>query len=298
MTELESDASQTYNELASKYGISRLTVASRLRRLFKKDVIKIFCWADPLALGFNISAGLGICTQPGRVNEAADKLAACTQISHVLLVTGRFDIVAWCQFREREELSEFILNELGNIPGIQRVDTQLVLRQVKAYPMLLADNKKFPLFNSVTQTLDELDLKIIYELQKDSKQKPLQLAQKFGVSDTTILRRTKRLVDEKIIRMITYIHPFALGYEGVATIALKCDADKTREVTETISAYKNVQYVSTYTGQYDISIWVVFRNLNDLGNFIEVELRSIPGLRESETMIVHKMVKTSNPYSL
>jgi hypothetical protein len=36
---------------------------------------------------------------------------------------------------------------------------------------------------------------------------------------------------------------------------------------------------------------VVFRKLSDLQHFIYVELGSIPGLRETETMIVYKVFK-------
>jgi Lrp/AsnC family transcriptional regulator for asnA, asnC and gidA len=242
---------------------------------------------------------LGICTQPGRINETAERLAACAQISHVLLTTGRFDIIAWCQFREREELSDFLLNELGTIPGLQQhVDTQLVLNQVKAYPMLLANDKEPLRLKNVAHDLDDLDLKLINELQRDARQKPVHIAQKFGVSDTTILRRTKRLVDEQIIRMVTFVHPFALGYDGVATIGLMCDMDKTSKAAEAIAAYTNVQYVFISTGQYNISTWVMFQNLSDLGHFIDVELSSIPGLRNADIMIIHRIVKTSNPYPL
>ncbi len=301
MKELESDANQTYNNLASKLNINRLTVANKVRRLFDNDVIKIMCLADPVALGYNVASGFRICAQPGQINKAADRLADCTQISHVYLVTGYCDIIAWCQFRNREELSNFITNELGTIPGLQHVETQLVLNQVKMFPMLLANDKEPPRLNNMAHhlyDLDDLDLKLIKELQRDARQKPVNLAQKFGVSDTTILRRSQRLVNKQIIRIMASINPFALGYEGVAIIMLKCDMDKEMKVIEAVAAYKNVPHVFISTGQYTISILVVFHNLNNLWHFIDVELRSIPGLRDIDTMIIHKMVKTSTPYPL
>jgi len=52
MTELESDATQIYKDLADKLGMSRPTVASKVRKLLDSDVIKIICWADPVALGY------------------------------------------------------------------------------------------------------------------------------------------------------------------------------------------------------------------------------------------------------
>jgi Lrp/AsnC family transcriptional regulator, regulator for asnA, asnC and gidA len=131
MTELESDATQTYKDLAEKLGISRPTVASKVRKLLDSGVIKIICWADPVALGYKIGAGLTIYAQPGRINEAAHGLAAFSQVSHVQLVTGRFNIMAWAQFREREDLSSFLINEFGSIHGVLYVETNLMLKQVR-----------------------------------------------------------------------------------------------------------------------------------------------------------------------
>jgi DNA-binding Lrp family transcriptional regulator len=298
MTELESDATQTYKDLADKLGISRPTVATKVRKLLDSGVIKIICWADPVALGYKISAGLTIYAKPGRIIEAAHCLAAFTQVSHVQLVTGRFNIMAWIQFKEREELSNFLTNEFSSIPGVIYVETNLMLKQIKVSPRLLIDKKESPLLENVTKDLDELDFKLIRELQTNARQKADHLAKTLGVSDTTVLRRIQRLVDEQVIRIRTLVHPFALGYEGVATLGLKCDIDRVKKAAEAVASYRNVQYVSISTGRYDVSAFVVFQNLSDLWNFITLELGSIPGLRDVDTIISHKIIKTSFPYSL
>ncbi len=298
MTELEADANQTYKDLALKLGISRPTIASKIRRLLDSEVIKIICWANPLALGYKVATGLLITAQPGKISEAASALAAYPQVSHVLLITGRFDIMAWAQFREREEFSDFLVNELGKVPGILHVETQLTLNQIMVSPRFLKEKKEPTYFDNVPIEIDDLDFKLIKELQKHARQSSVHLAQKFGVSDTTILRRVQRLEDENIIQIRTLVHPFSLGYEGVATIGLKCEMDKIKKAAQAIAAYKNVQYVFISSGRYDICAWVVFRNLNDLWNFIDVELSNISGLRDADTMINHKIVKNATPYPL
>jgi len=298
MTELESNANQTYKDLALKLGVSRPTVASKMRRLLDSEVIKIICWANPLALGYKVAAGLLITAQPGKISEGASALAAFPQISHVLLITGRFDIMAWAQFRERDELSDFLVNDLGKVPGLLHVETQLSLNQIMVSPRFLKEKKEPTYFDNVPIDLDDLDFKLIKELQKQARQSSVHLAQKFGVSDTTILRRIQRLEDENIIQIRTLVHPFSLGYEGVATIGLKCEMDKIRKAAYAVASYKNVQYVFISSGRYNISAWVVFRNLNDLWNFIDVELSSISGLRDADTMINHKIVKNATPYPL
>ena len=98
-------------------------------------------------------------------------------------------------------------------------------------------------------------------------------------------------MDEHIIQIITAVNPYALGYEGIATIGLKCDPAKVMEVVDTVASFRHVAYVALCAGRYDVLIWVVFRNLSDLRNFLIVELGKIPGLKGLETAINYKSVK-------
>jgi Lrp/AsnC family transcriptional regulator, regulator for asnA, asnC and gidA len=292
MGELEADARQTYKDLAVKLGVSRPTTTGRIGRLLDSGILRIICWADPVALGYKFLVTLSIYTHPGRVNDVAARLAAYPQVSHVHLCTGRFNIIAWAMFRDGENLSNFLSNDLGSISEVLNVDTMLTLQQVKLFPWLLTDEKEPYNPEKRAKDLDDLDLKLIGELQKDVRQKAGHLARKLGVNRTTIIRRTQRLTDEHVIRIRTAVHPFALGYEGIAIIGLKCNPDKVREIADAVASYSNVQYVGICAGRYDITAWVEFRKLHDLRHFITVELGSIAGLKDTDTMIVYKLVKT------
>ena len=100
-------------------------------------------------------------------------------------------------------------------------------------------------------------------------------------------------MDEHVIRIGINTHPFALGYEGVATIGLKCDPGKVMEVAEAVASYKQVQFVGICAGRYDIATWVVFRKLNDLRHFVTVELGNIPGVKDIDTILNFKLAKMS-----
>ena len=292
MRELESDAMQTYKDLASRLNVSRPTIMNRMHQLLDSGIIRIICLADPQALGYKFIVSFAIQAQPGQTASVAERLEACPQILHIYLCTGHFNIIAWALFRENEDLSDFLLNELDSIAGIKDVETILTLQEIKVSPRLLTDDKEPRHLGSPVRELDDLDLALIRELQTNGRQKAGHLAQKLGIYRTTVLRRTKRLLDERAIQIRTIVHPFALGYEGVATIGLKCNPDRVREVAAAVASYKQVQYVSVCTGRYDITIWVVFRKLSDLRKFITVDLGTIAGLKDTETMINHKQVKS------
>jgi Lrp/AsnC family transcriptional regulator for asnA, asnC and gidA len=139
--------------------------------------------------------------------------------------------------------------------------------------------------------LDDLDLNLIKELQINARQRTDGLARKFGVNNTTVTRRIQRLLNKDVIQFRTYIHPIALGYEGIALVGLRCNPVKVREVADAVASYKQVQYVGILAGRYDITAWVAFQKLNDLHHFVSVELGSITDLREIDTMIIYKIVK-------
>jgi len=289
--EFESDARQTYKDLAAKLGVSNPTITGRVKRLVDGGVIRTICWADPISLGYKFRVIFAIYTLPGYGSDVADRLAANTRISAVHLCTGRFNVMAWALFRTGEDLSDFLSNELKPIPGVLHVETILTLQEVKVSLSLVATDKETRNPENSEKDLDDLDLKLIRELQTDARQKAGQLARKLGVYQSTVFRRMQKLMDEHVIRIGIYTHPFALGYEGVATIGLKCDPGKVRDVAEAVASYKQVQYVGICAGRYDIATWVVFRKLNDLRHFVTVELGSIPGLKDIDTIVNFKLVK-------
>ena len=146
--------------------------------------------------------------------------------------------------------------------------------------------------------LDDLDISLINELQIDSNQSPGLLARKFGVYNSTIHRRINRLIDENVIQFIAVTDPTVLGYEYNVEIGLKCAPDRIREVAEAVASYDNIQYVSICAGRYDIDTIGMFRKLNDLEEFISIELGKIAGLMFTETSVNHKAVKTLSQISV
>jgi DNA-binding Lrp family transcriptional regulator len=290
VTELESDARQTYRDLANKLGMNRITVANKINNLVDNDVIGFVCLPDPLALGYEFAVYLAINAQPAQLNNVANRLATSPQIFSTWLCTGRFNIGAFALFRKRRELSDFISNELGTIDGLY-VETLGLLEIVKAVARFLSDEKESQYLEGPRHNPDELDLKLIRELQSDARQKPNSLAKKLGTNETTVLRRIQRLVNERVILIRVGINPSVVGYEGSAYLGMKCDPAKIREVADAVASYKQVGYVAVCAGRYDILTFVWYKKMSDLRRFITVELGAIPGLREIEISLISKFIK-------
>lgn len=126
--ELEMDGRQTNAELARKIGTSKATARRKLNSLLDDGIIRIVSVADPQAQGYKTVATMGIKVQPGEVESVANKLASYGNIPFVIITAGRYDIITIVMFRDPEDLSEFIRNELGDISGLLSAETMIYLK--------------------------------------------------------------------------------------------------------------------------------------------------------------------------
>lgn len=294
IAELESKPRQPNTETASKLGLSRSTVQARLQKLYDTKVIRTVAVADPMAVGNSTCVLIGINTSPGQMLAVADQLASHSRIQHLMLCIGRFDIIALALFRKRADFLNFLVNDIGTLSGVNNIETMLTLKHVKLMGPLLSDEDEYYPKQTPTTNIDSLDVALIRELEADATQNTRYLAGKLGTSQSTVLRKMQKLQDDQVIRIMTLTDPLALGYEGVATIGIRCDAVSVNDAAHLIASYRNVQTVAICTGRYDIVAWVFFRELSDLSDFVTSEISKIPGMQYTETVTNLKIVKTSH----
>lgn len=134
--------------------------------------------------------------------------------------------------------------------------------------------------------MDELDSRIIDQLSEHARQSSVELAQKLGVSETTIRRRIQRLEDIGVISFQVIVNPAKMGYEIIALLALEVDLNRIDEVSESLARCPNVRYVSLCTGNHDIFAGAWFKSSIELTKFVKEYLATIHGIRRSETFIV------------
>ena len=69
--------------------------------------------------------------------------------------------------------------------------------------------------------MDDLDRKIIAILQSNGRASNAQIARNVGVSEGTVRRRVRRLIEEAVIRVVAIPDLEKLGYGTVALIGLQ-----------------------------------------------------------------------------
>jgi len=77
---------------------------------------------------------------------------------------------------------------------------------------------------------DELNRKLIQELQKSGRQGYVALAEMLGVVEGTVRKRVKDLLDKKVIKIVAVPNPRALGYNFVSIMGLQVRMAELRKV--------------------------------------------------------------------
>lgn len=128
---LQEDGRTAFTEIAKKHEISEGTVRNRVSRLIEDGVLRIVGVADPLKLGFTVSAVIGVSIQGGNIDQAGREIAAFPEVSDVIMVSGEFDLILLVYCRDREHLTEFLNQKLRPIDGISHTQTFVVLSTFK-----------------------------------------------------------------------------------------------------------------------------------------------------------------------
>ncbi len=133
--------------------------------------------------------------------------------------------------------------------------------------------------------MDDLDIRIIQLLQVDGRASNARIARDVGVSEGTVRRRLRRLVQDEIIRVVAVPDPEKMGYNTVALVGIQADPDKIDDVAVALSKFSETQYVALTTGSFDIFMWVALPTSEELGNFLRRKVGITPGIRRTETFV-------------
>jgi len=141
------------------------------------------------------------------------------------------------------------------------------------------------------EDVSALDKRIIEHLQADGRRPFTQIAADLGVSEAAVRARTNRLVERGVLQVVGVTDPLRLGFQQMAMIGVKCQAERLMAVAEEIAGFPEVDYVVVTAGSYDLLVETVAEDNEALLRFLAERLRRVEGVRETETFVYLRMVK-------
>jgi Lrp/AsnC family transcriptional regulator for asnA, asnC and gidA len=138
--------------------------------------------------------------------------------------------------------------------------------------------------------LDEPNRAIIEALQRDGRQPYGAIAEEVGLSEAAVRRRVQRLRESGIMQIVAVTDPLQLGFTRQAMIGVSVEGDA-RRVAEKVSAVPEVDYVVMCAGSFDLLVEIVCEDDERLLHVLNDSVRSIPGVRATETFTYLKLAK-------
>lgn len=147
--------------------------------------------------------------------------------------------------------------------------------------------------------LDDLDRKILRELQKDGGLSAAALAKRIGMSQPATWRRVRRLEDEGVIKSrYVVLDAKKLGFGVTVFLGVKL-ATKGRvslaDFERAIAAIPEVQLVQHVLGLFDFRLKVVARDFADFERVLRRRIMTLPGVGDIEANVLLSEEKLNRP---
>jgi len=135
-------------------------------------------------------------------------------------------------------------------------------------------------------SIDRLDLQIIRSLTKNARKPYKDIAKELDVSDTTVRKRMHRMLDEGIIKQFNVLLDYhKIGRIIKAFIGIRLNPPRLKDVVSHLEDNPDVQVLYRTTGNVDLFVEVIFRDMEELNVFLENEL-NVEGITGTEVTIV------------
>lgn len=135
--------------------------------------------------------------------------------------------------------------------------------------------------------LDNIDRKIILELQKDARRQFKVIAKKLNVSEGTIKNRVTRLINRGILKLEARVNPFALPNQISAVVGVNLKERNHEEKIKEIEKIPGITSVWNAAGRFDLFFEIMVDSLNSLNDILfRKGLKEIGGISYTETFII------------
>jgi len=122
---LQKNGRESFRRIAAEVGVSEATVRARYARLCDDNILQVTGVTNPLGLGFDAQAMVGIRTT-GAPEPVADEIAKWDEAGYVVVTAGQYDILVELVCADRRQLLE-LTNRIRSLEGVASTESFLYL---------------------------------------------------------------------------------------------------------------------------------------------------------------------------
>lgn len=132
---LQADARITNTELARRVELSAPGLQRRVRKLEEMGIIESYVTlVNREAVGFDMLCFVQVTLQrhePQAIRDFKEVIQNMPEVLECFHITGEYDYLLKVVVRNRKHLEQFLLEKLTPVPGMDKIRTSLVLREIK-----------------------------------------------------------------------------------------------------------------------------------------------------------------------
>lgn len=133
-------------------------------------------------------------------------------------------------------------------------------------------------------SLDDTSRRIITELQQDGRRAYAAIGKAVDLSEAAVRQRVHRLVDAGVIQVVAVVDHERVGLGRKATVGVRAEGEL-GGLADALARVPEVDRVVVTAGAFDVLVDVVCEDDAHLLRVLDAEIRSLPGVRTTETFV-------------
>ena len=122
---LQTDGRRSFTAIGRELGISEASVRARVHRLTEQGLIRVVAVTDPLRLGFDVMALVGVQANSD-LGKVADEVSGWRESSYVVIAAGAYDLLVEVVCESNQHLLK-VVERLRAVDGVKSTETFMYL---------------------------------------------------------------------------------------------------------------------------------------------------------------------------
>lgn len=279
ITALQTSPRAEWAQIGKVLGVDASTAARRWHRLTEAGHAWLSCYTVAVGPAVPIIAFIEVDCAAGALHDVAAEIADDPHLITIEHVTGARDLVLTAAFPDLAMLARYVGFRLGRLPGVSATRSQTATavhtegsrwRLDRLDPDshdLLAKDRGPAMPRRGLPAPDALDARLYLLLSEDFRQSAASLAERLGVSPTTVRRRLDRMhrQDSLIYRCEVARHlsgwPISVTLWGIAP------AGETSRIASQLIRMRETRLCASLTGPHNLMLTVWLRSAEDIAAF-------------------------------
>ncbi|MET9111691.1 Lrp/AsnC family transcriptional regulator [Streptomyces zhihengii] len=281
VTALQAAPRADWRRIGRALEVDASTAARRWARLTETGLAWLSCHPAAGPGLAPVVAFIEIDCAPPLLRDVAARVAADPHVFTVEHVTGSRDLLVTAAFADQAGLARYLGFRLGALEGVRATRSQIAtaLHVEGSHWRLdrLAEHRRTLLMDPVpadrapagpaARAPDPADLALFTALSEDCRLPAAQLAERTGLSPTTVRRRLARMQSERALVFRCEVARFLSGWPVSVTLWCAAPPGDVPAVSAQLAGMRETRLCASLSGPHNLMVAVWLRSIEDIRTF-------------------------------